>query len=216
MTAIPGVHVVGGDTPLARYILRVLRDRKTGFEDFRRAMRIAGSILAVFASRELDWKPVEVETPLDVRAVELEPASPVYLVGVLGASIPLVEGFASAIPGSRIALVAARRLEEPGRISIEVYYSRLPKRFDGPAIIIDPMLATGKTVAEAVKLAKSRGAERVVVASVISSRPGVDSLRRLYPDVPIYTLALDPELDENYFIVPGLGDAGDRALGVEP
>lgn len=216
MEALEGLSIVGSESPLSRYVLRILRDRSTGFEEFRRGMRIAGSILAVFIARELKWKEIDVETPLGVKARELEPSDPVYVVGVLGASIPMVEGFSSMIPSSRIALVAARRVEEPGKVSIEVYYTRMPRRFDGPAVILDPMLATGKTVAEAIKIVKSRGASKVVVGSVIASKPGVEYIRGLYSDVAIYSLALDPELDENFFIVPGLGDAGDRALGVEP
>ncbi|GBF09404.1 uracil phosphoribosyltransferase [Aeropyrum pernix] len=213
---VAAVRVIGGETPLARYVLRVLRDRTTGFPEFRRYVRIAGSILAVYIAGELGWVEEEVETPLGAKAKELAPAGPVYLVGILGASLPMVEGFASMMPEARIALVAARRVEEPGRLKIEVYYSRLPRRFDGPAVVLDPMLATGKTVAEAVRLARDRGASKVVIGSIIASRQGVEYISSLYGDTPIYTLALDPELDENYFIVPGLGDAGDRALGVEP
>ena len=211
-----GVYVISRETPLARFVLKVLRDRETGYEEFRRYMRIAGAILAVYALREAEWRETRVVTPLNAEAVELEPAAPLYVVGVLGASIPLVEGFLSIAPWARIGLVAAKRIEEEGGpVRTEVYYVRLPSRVDGPAFVVDPMLATGGTVEAAVRILKERGAPRVTVASVIAAVPGIERLRRSHPDVKIYTLAVDPELDSRYFIVPGLGDAGDRALGVE-
>ncbi len=216
MSAVEGLRVLGEEFPLARAVLRVLRDESTGYEEFRRFMRIAGTLLALSVSRDLSWSEAKVRTPLAAEAVELEPGRPLYLVGVLGASIPLLEGFLDVYQWARIALVAARRVEEGEGVEIKVSYLRLPKAFDGDVVVVDPMLATGKTAEAAVALAKERGAGRVVVASVISSRQGVEYLLSRHREVAIHTLALDPELDDRYFIVPGLGDAGDRALGVSP
>lgn len=210
-----GVYVVSRVNPLARHVLRVLRDRYTEYETFRRYMRIAGTLLAVYSLGEAEWREARIVTPLNAEAVELEPAAPVYVVGVLGASLPLLEGFTEVAPWIRIGLVAAKRVEEGGPVRTEVYYVRLPERFDGPAFVVDPMLATGGTVEAAISIVKERGAPRVVAVSVIAARPGIERLRERHPDVKIYTLAVDPELDNRFFIVPGLGDAGDRALGVE-
>ncbi len=211
-----GVYVIGSDNPLARHVLRVLRDKETGFVEFRRYMRIAGSILAVYSLSDASWEEPKIISPLVAVAVELEPEAPVYVVGVLGASLPLLEGFTEVAPWARIGLVAAKRVEEKGGpVRTEVYYVRLPSRVDGPAFVVDPMLATGGTVEAAVSILKERGAQKVTVASVIAAMPGIERLRRMHPDVKIYTLAVDPELDDRFFIVPGLGDAGDRALGVE-
>jgi uracil phosphoribosyltransferase len=210
------LHVIGDSTPLARAVLRVLRDESTGYSEFREYMRRAGVILAVAASRSLSWRTVKVRTPLNVEAEELEPARSLYVIGILGASLPLVEGFLEMYPWARVALLAARRIEEEGSVRVEVYYERMPRSFDGDVVIVDPMLATGLTVEGAIRAAKERGADRIVVACVIASKPGVERISRNHPDVEIYALALDPQLDHRFFIVPGLGDAGDRALGVSP
>ncbi len=205
------VYVVGREIPAARFILRVLRDKATGSEVFRAYLRQAGRLLAFQVSKELSWKEARVETPLG-EAVELEPAGPVDVIGVLGASIPMVEGFVDVLPFARVGLIAARRIEREGGVTVEISYVRLPDKIT-TAVIVDPMLATGSTAREAVKIAKERGASRVVIASVIAAEEGVRNVSDAYPDVTIYTLALDPKLNDKFFIVPGLGDAGDRALG---
>ena len=209
------VHVVGDEIPYARWLLSRLRDRSTGYAEFRRYMRDAGRLLAIVSSRELEWVKVRVETPLGV-AEELDLASQPLVVGVLGAAMPLVEGFVDVYPGARVGLVAARRVEEEGSVRVELYYRRLPRTYAGVAVVLDPMLATGKTLDRVVEEVKRVGAGKVVVGSVIASRPGLSYLLNRHGDVSVYTLAVDPDLDSRFFIVPGLGDAGDRALGVSP
>ncbi|MCE4611916.1 MAG: uracil phosphoribosyltransferase [Desulfurococcales archaeon] len=207
------LEVLGDSLPLARYILRRLRDKSTGYVEFRSSLRAAGLLLGAYISRELEWRDVEVTTPLEAKAVELEPGEDLHVVGVLGASIPLVEGIVEALPFARIGLIAARRVEEGENVRVEVYYVRLPEKLDGLTVIADPMLATGGTAVASVDIAKARGARKVIVASVIAARQGLERLWAVHPDVPVYTLAVDPELNKKFFIVPGLGDAGDRALG---
>ena len=130
----------------------------------------------------------------------------------------MAAGFREVYEGAGRGLLAARRVEEGGGVRVEVYYSRLPASIDpGTTVfVVDPMLATASTMRIAVGEVKARGARRVVVASVIASREGLLRLAEAHPDVPVYTLAVDPRLDDMFFIVPGLGDAGDRSLGVEP
>ena len=203
--------VVGERNRLARWITGILRDKNTSVDEFRDAMRRAGMILAVYMAGEAEWREVRVETPLG-EATELEPAHEMLAVAVLGAGLPLVEGFSSVVPRTRIGLVAARRREEHGRVEVDVYYTRLPGRVPETVFLLDPMLATGLTAARAIEILAERGARRVVMGSVIASREGVD--RVLSTGIAtVYTLALDPMLDDRFFIVPGLGDAGDRALG---
>jgi uracil phosphoribosyltransferase len=210
------VRVIGDEVPYARWLLARLRDRSTSPEEFRRYMREAGRLLAIYSSRELEWVKVSVTTPLGAQAEELELASPPLVVGVLGAALPLVEGYAEVFPSSRIGLVAARRLESEGGVRVELYYRRLPRVHTGSAVVLDPMLATGKTIDRVIEEVKSIGAGKVIVGSVIASRPGLSYIGRRHPDVTIYSLAVDPDLDSRFFIVPGLGDAGDRSLGVSP
>ena len=208
--------VIGDKLPIARGLLRVLRDKNTGVGEFRRAMRLAGVILALEVSRELEWVTEEVETPLGVRTSELRLRRNPLIIGVLGASLPLIEGFQEVYREAPVALVAAKRIESPGGVDVKVYYERMPGEWRGHAIVVDPMLATGLTVGKAIDSVLSRGASKVVVASVIASAPGVSYIESRFPGVSIYTLALDPALNDKYFIVPGLGDAGDRSLGVSP
>ena len=210
------ITIVGEENPIAHWILRWLRDKETSVDSFREWMRRAGLVLAVYAARELPWRQATVKTPLGASAVEAEPEKPPLIIGVLGASLPLLEGFTELYPSSPIGLVAAKRIEEEGGVRVEVYYSRLPARVEGPSIIVDPMLATGYTIATTAKILAEKGAGPIIVASVIASRPGVSYLASTGLVDSIVTLALDPQLDSNYFIVPGLGDAGDRSLGVEP
>ncbi|MGC9071438.1 MAG: uracil phosphoribosyltransferase [Acidilobus sp.] len=210
------MRVIGDEIPYARWLLARLRDRSTAPEDFRRYMREAGRLIAIYASRDLEWVKVSVTTPLGAPAEELDLASPPLVVGVLGAALPLVEGFTEVYPSSRIGLVAARRFEEKEGVRVELYYRRLPSVHTGVTVVLDPMLATGKTVGRVVEEVKKVGAGKVIVGSVIASRPGLNYLTRLHPDATIYSLAVDPDLNSSFFIVPGLGDAGDRALGVTP
>lgn len=210
------ITVIGETAPIARWILRHLRDKNVGVESFREWMKRAGIVLASHMSREIEWREVTVTTPLEVEAVEYEPVEKPLLVGILGASIPLLEGFETVYPGAPVGLVAARRIEEGEKLEIKVYYERLPAKHVGTAILVDPMLATGYTIAAVADLLAKRGVKRIVVGTVIASRAGLSYLQARGGIDAVYTLAVDPELNDKYFIVPGLGDAGDRSLGVVP
>ena len=208
------IHVVAERLPIARWILRVLRDEKTSVGEFRRAMALAGILLAIESSGELSWKPATVRTPLGVETVELELERKPLLIGILGASLHMLEGFQQVYPDAPIALIAAKRRETSRGVEVDVYYERLPGEWSGPAIVVDPMLATGTTVGLAIGKAKRIGSSKIIIASVIASTQGLRYIVGNHQDVAVYTLAVDPELNNRYFIVPGLGDAGDRVLGV--
>ncbi len=209
------VRVLGEEMPVARMVLARLRDESTGLVEFRRNLRLAGTMLAISISRELDWETVKVKTPLGV-AEELRLVKPPLLVAVLGAGVVMAEGFLDVYEDAPLGLVAAKRVEEPGRVSVNVFYRRLPGKVGGPAVIIDPMLATGYTIDAVASDLKERGAKRIIIASVIASRDGIMYLAERHPEAVLYTLTVDPKLNDEFFIVPGLGDAGDRSLGVEP
>ena len=209
------VRVLGEEMPVARMVLARLRDESTGLVEFRRNLRLAGTMLAISISRELDWETVKVKTPLGV-AEELRLVKPPLLVAVLGAGVVMAEGFLDVYEDAPLGLVAAKRVEEPGRVSVNVFYRRLPGKVGGPTVIIDPMLATGYTIDAVASDLKERGAKRIIIASVIASRDGIMYLAERHPEAVLYTLTVDPKLNDEFFIVPGLGDAGDRSLGVEP
>jgi len=211
------VRALSAENPLASWILRVLRDEETPSPTFRRFLKIAGILLATEAAKFLRWRSVKVRTPLKSEVKELEPEKDPLIVAVLGAAIPLAEGMLEVFPNSPLGLVAARRIEEGEDIRVEVYYERLPRDLsDTPVIVTDPMLAIGLTLSKVIEILKERGARRILVATVIAARDGLKRIGELHGDVTVITLAIDPKLNSKYFIVPGLGDAGDRALGVEP
>ncbi len=204
------------DNPLAQHYLAILRDKNTGSSVFREVLEKTGFILGYEVSRELPWKTRDVETPL-ARAIGYFPSGKLLVVGILGASLPLVYGIIKALPWAGIGLIAAKRVEAGDSVRITIYYERLPvslARYDR-IILADPMLATGKTIEASIRHLRQRGARRITVASVIASRPGIEYLLSHVSDIKIYTVGIDPVLNDEFFIVPGLGDAGDRGLGVD-
>ncbi len=203
------------DNPLAKHYLTILRDKNTSPKLFREYLRKIGFILGYEASHHIKWRKVFVETPL-ARAEGYMVGKPVMIIGVLGASIPLVYGIWDALPWAGLGLVAARRIESGKEIDVEIYYERLPDDLSPYTIMIgDPMLATGKTIVSTIELVKKRGGRDIVVLTVVSSKYGLEYLHSREPDIPVITVVIDPILNDKYFIVPGLGDAGDRGLGYE-
>ncbi len=208
------LHVI--DNPLSNYYLTILRDKNTRPSKFREAMEKLGYFLGYEVSRSLKWINRPVETPLS-RAIGYYPFGELLTVGILGASIPLINGIIKAIPWSGIGLIAARRIEKPGGVEVNIYYERLPVSLKGyeAVILADPMLATGHTLNASIMHLKERGAKKIIIGTIISSKPGVEYILAKHGDVEIYTFAVDPFLNNKFFIVPGLGDAGDRGLGVD-
>lgn len=206
------VHVI--DNPLAKYYLSCLRDKNTRPDTFRMYMEILGIYLGFELSRYLDWEEVDVETPL-AKAKGLKPSGKLLIVAILGASIPLVTGIVKVLPWAGIGLIAARRIEKEGGVEVNVYYKRLPENLSSyTVIVVDPMLATGKTINTVLNYLEEKNVKKTIVATIIASKPGIKYITAKHENTTILTFAIDPILDTNMFIVPGLGDAGDRSLGV--
>ncbi len=205
-------RVIVIDNPLAQYLLARIRDKNTPPSTFRKILEDLGFILGYEISRLLKWDKIVVETPL-AETTGIKPKEKLYIIGILGACIPLVQGMLKALPWAGLGLVAARRIEKEESIEIEVYYKRLLEDLSSYKVVIaDPMLATGYTISTTIELLKEHKARDIIISSVISSKQGVDYLLEKYPDIRIVTIAIDPVLNSKWFIVPGLGDAGDRAL----
>jgi uracil phosphoribosyltransferase len=204
------------ENPLAKYYLSLLRNKNTRPPQFRDAMEKLGEILAYEASRRLEWISRDIETPLS-KTMGLYPSGNIIVVGILGASIPMLNGITRMLPWAGIGLIAARRLETRGGVEPVVYYERLPASMEkySLTLLVDPMLATGKTIEAAVKHLRRRGAGRILILTIIASKPGLNYILENLRDVDVYTISIDPILNEDYMIVPGLGDAGDRALNVD-
>ncbi len=191
--------------------LTVMRDRETSHGDFRQAMFEAAAIMAVEVARELPVKEVEIETPLEpTTGPRLR--DEVAVVPVLRAGLGMVEGFLRLLPDARVGHVGIYR-DEDEHVPID-YYERLPPRLpEAHVYVLDPMLATGGSAVHALHHLKRAGAKRLELVCLVSAPQGIEAVQEEHPGVLIWTAAVDRELDENAYIRPGLGDAGDRVFG---
>jgi uracil phosphoribosyltransferase len=191
--------------------LTVLRDRDTPHGAFRQALYEAAAIMAVEVARGLPVKEVEVETPLErTRGPRLQ--EEVAVVPVLRAGLGMVEGFLRLLPDARVGHVGIYRDEEE-HVPID-YYERLPPRLpEAHVYLLDPMLATGGSAVHALNHLKRAGAVQLELVCLVAAPDGIEAVEAAHPGVRIWTAAIDRELDENAYIRPGLGDAGDRVFG---
>ena len=207
MTA--GVLVV--EHPVVQHRLAVLRDEATEPATFRQVVHDLSVLVAYEAIRDLETEQAAVRTPVGV-ATCTKIAETVLLVPILRAGLGMVPAIQGLLPHTEVAHVGLRRDEETLRS--EVYLDRLPRDLTGRRVVVcDPMLATGGSLVQACGLVASRGAAHVQAICLIASVPGIERFRASHPDVPVACAVVDPGLDERGFIVPGLGDAGDRLFG---
>jgi len=191
--------------------MSVLRDKTTATAQFRRALEQIAILLLTEASKHWPTRATEIETPLaPMTGASL--AEPVVFVPILRAGLGLLEGMLRVIPEAEIGHIGLYRDEVTLRPVN--YYCRLPAGVaQSHVLLLDPMLATGRSATEAVTLLKSQGATSIQFICVVACEIGIEQLRSVHPDIPIYSAAIDPELNEFGYIVPGLGDAGDRYFG---
>jgi uracil phosphoribosyltransferase len=199
------------DHPVLADRLTVMRDRGTGHGEFRQALFEASAILAVEAARDLPVTSVEVETPLEPAAGSRLPTE-ITIVPVLRAGLGMVDGFLRLLPGARVGHVGVYRDEQEHR-PVD-YYERLPPGLaDSHVFVVDPMLATGGSAVHALDRLRGAGARRLALVCLVVAPEGLAAVEEHHPDVPIWAAAVDRQLDENAYIRPGLGDAGDRVFG---
>jgi len=202
-------------------VVTKVRDRSTGQIEFRKGLVKLGRLLGFEIVRTFEVVPKVVTTPLNAEAqgIDIPDVENVVLVTVLRAAMPLTEGLLKVFPNARQGVVSARRVEETYRgglnFDVEINYVKLPELHGREiTIIADPMLATGSTMKKVLDEVRRRGTpKRIIFASVISTRQAIERIRACDPKVEIFTVAVDEKLNEHGFIVPGLGDAGDRAFG---
>jgi uracil phosphoribosyltransferase len=211
MGAPEGVTVVGH--VLLRRLVSILRDKNTPHGVFRQTLDDAAMILAYEAMRELRTEAVEIQTPLEP-ADGVRLADQVVIVAILRAGLGLVDGFLRLVPDARVGHLGMYRDEEALRPV--GYYENIPSGVaDAEVFVVDPMLATGGSATQAIARLKRAGAQRITFVCLVAAPEGVTALRGAHPEVPILTAALDRELDDNGYIRPGLGDAGDRIFGTD-
>jgi uracil phosphoribosyltransferase len=199
------------DGPLSRHKLAVLRDERTPTPEFRQALKELALIMVAEATREMPTRAARIRTPLAETEVE-EISGPVCLVPVLRAGLGMLDGALALLPKATVGFMGLFRDEETAQ-PVE-YYVNLPRNLeDYLVLVLDPMLATGGSLSATLTKLKDEGATWISCLHAVAAVPGVERLTREHPDVNFYAAAVDPELDERSFIVPGLGDAGDRLYG---
>ncbi|MCC5829110.1 MAG: uracil phosphoribosyltransferase [Phycisphaeraceae bacterium] len=204
-------HVHRIEHPLVQHLLDEARDRRTPTPRFRQIVRILGSLLAYEATRDLAMVGHAIETPLEgMRATRL--SGPITAVPVLRAGLGLAEGMQDLIPDLRVGHLGMFRDED--RLEPVSYYRKLPADIAaGPVLVVDPMLATGGSAVAALTLLLERGCRDLRFVCMVAAPEGIERLAGVCGEVPIYTAAVDRQLNERGYILPGLGDAGDRLYG---
>lgn len=199
--------------PLIRHYLGQIRDRDTHSEDFAKGVECIASLLVPEVTRDLETAPRPIHTPLE-RLEARQLAHPIVLVPILRAGLGMVGGFKRLLPLASVAHLGLYRDEET--LEPVVYYKKLPSDLEGrDLIVLDPMLATGGTACAALHYLKERRPRSLRLACLLAAPEGVAALEAEHPDVPVISAALDRELNERGYILPGLGDAGDRIFGTE-
>lgn len=198
--------------PLIEHKLAFLRDRRTPPKEFRELIEEISLLLAYEVFRDLELFPEEIETPLIKTTAFVTKVDNIALFPILRAGLTMVGSILKLIPNAHVGHLGIYR-DHQSLLPI-TYYSRFPQNLPQlECIICDPMLATGGSLIEAVEILKDKGAKKIKVVSIISSRQGINNLLKAHQDVLIFTAAIDPTLNEHGYIVPGLGDAGDRLFG---
>jgi uracil phosphoribosyltransferase len=207
---VKGVTVI--THPLVQHNLTRLRDARTQPQEFRRVLGEVAALMLYEATRSFEVRPAAVRTPL-ARARGLRLKREVLLVPVLRAGLGMLDSILQLIPNARVGFIGLKR--EETTLRAVPYHKSLPRRLERfEVILIDPMLATGGSAVAAMDFLHERGARRVRLVNLIAAPEGIRRVRKHYPDLPIFTAAIDRRLDARGFIVPGLGDAGDRLFGV--
>jgi uracil phosphoribosyltransferase len=208
----PAVTVV--DHPLVQHKLGLLRDAETTTEMFRRLVNELTLLLTYEATKEMSLEEIDVETPLEWTRARRIPGKKVAVCPILRAGVGMLDGVLSLIPVARVGFIGLYRNEET--LEPVEYYVKLPADIaDREVLLLDPMLATGNSTAAAVETLKRAGATHITLIALIAAPEGVENITREHPDVRIVVASIDSHLNEKGYIVPGLGDAGDRLYGTK-
>jgi len=200
------------DHPLVLHKLSILRDKETSVREFRALCQELSMLMAYDAMRDLELEEATVETPVAVAKVQRLAGKKLALIGILRAGLVMVDGILSLMPTARVGHIGLYR--DPESLKPVQYYSKLPSDVgERDVFLLDPMLATGGSAAAAIQLLKEKGATRIRLLCIIAAPEGIKVIRTAHPDVDIIIAAQDERLNEHGYIVPGLGDAGDRLYG---
>lgn len=206
------VHVL--DHPLLQHKLSLLRDKQTGPKDFREIVGEIAMLMCYEATRDLPLQEVEIETPVATAKAHVISGKKLSFVPILRAGLGMIDGVLRLVPAAKVGHIGLYR--DPESLAPVDYYCKLPTDIrEREVIVVDPMLATGGSAVEAIALLKRNGVTNIKFMCIIAAPEGISALTSAHPDVTVYCASLDERLNEHGYIVPGLGDAGDRLFGTK-
>lgn len=202
------------DHPLVQHKISLLRDKHTGTKEFRELVQELATLMAYEVTRDLELCDTVVETPVALAHTKVLAGKKLGIVPILRAGLGMVDGMMSLIPAAKVGHIGLYR--DPATLAPVDYYCKLPPDVgERDIIIVDPMLATGGSAVEAVRIVKKAGCKSVRLVHLIAAPEGIAAVQKVYDDVDIYVAAVDSHLNDHGYIVPGLGDAGDRLFGTK-
>ena len=206
------VHIL--DHPLLQHKLSILRDERTGVKDFREVVSEIATLMCYEATRDLPLEDVEIKTPITTSTFKTIAGKKLAIVPVLRAGLGMVNGILTLIPSAKVGHIGLYR--DPETLEPVEYYCKMPNDIaERDVIILDPMLATGGSASAAIQFIKNYGVKHIKLMNIIAAPEGIKRVQHDHPDVEIYCAALDEKLNDHGYIVPGLGDAGDRIFGTK-
>lgn len=202
------------DHPLIQHKTAMLRKRETSVKDFRELVREISMLMGYEATRNLKLEEVEIETPICRTKMKMLKGQDIAIVPILRAGLGMVDGMLALVPNAKVGHVGLYR--DPETHAPVEYYCKLPSDIEQREVfVVDPMLATGGSAAAAIDFIKARGGKNIIFMCLIAAPEGIEVLQKAHPDVDIFIASKDERLNENAYIVPGLGDAGDRLYGTK-
>ncbi len=206
------VHVI--DHPLVQHKLTLMRRKDASTNSFRRLLNELSSLMAYEVTRDVPMQDIEIETPLETMTSKVIDGKKLVFVSILRAGNGILEGMLSVVPGARVGHIGLYR--DPKTLTAVEYYFKMPQDMqERDIVVVDPMLATGNSAIAAVERLKELNPKSIKFVCLLTCPEGVAALQKAHPDVPIYTAAIDRQLNDHGYILPGLGDAGDRIFGTK-
>ena len=206
------VHVI--DHPLVQHKLTLMRKKEASTNSFRRLLNELAMLMAYEVTRDMAMQEVQIETPLETMTAKVIDGKKLVFVSILRAGTGILDGMLSVVPGARVGHIGLYR--DPKTLTAVEYYFKMPEKMnERDVVVVDPMLATGNSAIAAVERLKELGPKSIKFVCLLTCPEGIRTFHATHPDVPIYTAAIDERLNEKAYIVPGLGDAGDRLFGTK-